>query len=76
MTSATLSFSIGAFGQTMLTGRFVVPGRVSRMPRDSVVMQVFRWVLPAKGARQAHGLIVDLRNQMLIRACARAGASN
>ena len=76
MASAALSFTIGAFGQTSLTGRFVVRGRVSRMPRESVVPLVFRWVLPAKGSRQAYGLIVDLRKVLLIRASARAGASN
>ena len=62
------------------------------MQRESVVPQVFRWVLLAKGAMaltraawrqrpafitgQAFGLIVDLRKVLLIRASARAGASN
>ena len=92
MSSDTFWLSVGFLGQAMFSGRFLVQWMVSEMRRASVVPHVFWWFSLAGGSTllayaiwrqdpvfitgQAVGLLVYMRNLMLIRASARAGASN
>lgn len=91
MSSETFWLDIGFLGQAMFSGRFLVQWLVSEMRRESTVPYVFWWFSLGGGATllcyaiwrhdpvfitgQAFGLIVYLRNLMLIRANARAGAA-
>lgn len=84
MTSQSLWLSIGFLGQVMFSGRFLVQWLVSEARRESVVPLAFWWFSITGGvtllayalwrgdpvfiAGQGFGLLVYLRNLMLIRA--------
>lgn len=90
MSSDTFWLIVGFLGQAMFSGRFLVQWMVSEMRRESVVPHVFWWFSLAGGSTllayaiwrqdpvfitgQAVGLLVYMRNLMLIRASARAGS--
>ena len=90
MSSDTFWLSVGFLGQAMFSGRFLVQWMVSEMRRESVVPHVFWWFSLAGGSillayaiwrqdpvfitGQAVGLLVYMRNLMLIRNSARAGS--
>ncbi len=92
MSSDTFWLSIGFLGQAMFSGRFLVQWMASEMRRESVVPHVFWWFSLAGGSTllayaiwrqdpvfitgQAFGLLVYMRNLMLIRASARAGSGS
>ena len=89
MKTDTFWLIVGFTGQAMFSGRFLVQWMVSEMRRESVVPHVFWWFSLAGGSTllayaiwrqdpvfitgQAFGLLVYLRNLMLIRASAKAG---
>lgn len=82
---------VGFLGQALFSARFLVQWMVSEMRRESVVPYAFWWFSLGGGASllayaiwrqdpvfitgQAFGLLVYLRNLMLIRASAQAGAA-
>lgn len=90
MSSETFWLSIGFLGQAMFSARFLVQWMVSEMRRESVVPYIFWWFSLGGGATllcyavwrqdpvfitgQAFGLIVYVRNLMLIRGAARSGS--
>jgi lipid-A-disaccharide synthase-like uncharacterized protein len=89
MQTDTFWLGVGFLGQAMFSGRFLVQWLASEMRRESVVPHIFWWFSLAGGATllayaiwrkdpvfivgQGFGLLVYLRNLMLIRASARAG---
>ncbi len=89
MSSETFWLTIGFLGQAMFSGRFLVQWMASEIRRESVVPHVFWWFSLGGGttllayavwrldpvfiAGQAFGLIVYLRNLMLIRASVKVG---
>jgi len=90
MSSETFWLSIGFLGQALFSARFLVQWMISEIRRESVVPYIFWWFSLAGGATllayaiwrqdpvfitgQAFGLIVYMRNLMLIRASAKSGA--
>ncbi|MBY0351273.1 lipid-A-disaccharide synthase N-terminal domain-containing protein [Tabrizicola sp.] len=88
MTSETFWLMIGFLGQALFSARFLVQWIVSEVRRESIVPYVFWWFSLGGGATllayaiwrqdpvfitgQAFGLVVYLRNLMLIRASALA----
>ena len=88
MTSETFWLMIGFLGQALFSARFLVQWIVSEVRRESIEPYVFWWFSLGGGATllayaiwrqdpvfitgQAFGLVVYLRNLMLIRASARA----
>lgn len=87
MSSDTFWLFLGFLGQAMFSARFLVQWMVSEMRRESVVPYIFWWFSLGGGATllcyaiwrqdpvfitgQAFGLIVYVRNLMLIRGTAR-----
>lgn len=90
MSSETFWLAIGFLGQALFSARFLVQWMISEIRRESVVPYIFWWFSLAGGATllayaiwrqdpvfitgQAFGLIVYMRNLMLIRASAESGA--
>lgn len=91
MLSETFWLLIGFLGQALFSARFLVQWIVSEVRRESIVPYVFWWFSVAGGATlqryalwrqdpvfitgQAFGLVVYLRNHMLIRASVNAGVT-
>lgn len=91
MPSQSFWLAVGFLGQALFSARFIVQWVVSEVRRESIVPYVFWWFSLGGGATllayaiwrqdpvfiagQAFGLVVYLRNLMLIRAGARTRAA-